>query len=99
MRLLDCLRKIQKLDRISLISKDDFSGSDFKLRGCKKILDKLSISPNEVIAIGDSPADKTMFQFAFKSIAINPKEGIEKYASFVIKNDLSNAITIIKNFL
>ena len=82
-------------DAIESISEENFSGPNFKLEDSKTILDKLNITPNEVVAIGDSPADKAIFEFAGKSIAINPKEGIEKYANYVINDDLSKAIDII----
>jgi len=84
-------------DSIDKISEEDFSGPNFKLEDAKVILDKLNITSNEVVAIGDSPADKTIFEFAIKSIAINPKKGIEKFADYVIKDDLSKAIDIINN--
>lgn len=83
-------------DTIVGISEEDFPGRDFKVIGVKEILQKLSIQPEEALAIGDSPADKTMFEFAGKSIAINSKEGIEKYADYVIENDLSKVIPIIE---
>ena len=62
----------------------------------KKILHKLSILKEETLAIGDSSADKSMFKFAGKSVAINPKNGIEKFTDFVIDNNLSKTIPIIK---
>lgn len=83
-------------DTIISISKEDFSGANFKLIDSKSILEKLGIKPENVIAIGDSPADEPLFKFAEKSIAINSKNGIEKYADFKIEGDLSKAIDIIK---
>jgi len=83
-------------NKIESISKEDFSGSNFKLEDSKAILDKLGIKQENVVAIGDSPADKIIFEFAKKSIAINPKEEIEKYADFQIKDDLSKAIDVLK---
>lgn len=83
-------------DTILSISEEDFPGSDFKVIGVKKILESLSILPDETIAIGDSPADKTMFEFVGRSIAINPKGGIEKFATYNIESDLSKAIEIIE---
>ena len=80
---------------IDSISEEDFSGPNFKLEDSKIILKNLDIISDEVIAIGDSPADKTIFEFAGKSIAINPKEGVGKYADYVINDDLSKAIDII----
>ncbi|MBU4069821.1 MAG: HAD-IB family phosphatase [Nanoarchaeota archaeon] len=83
-------------NKILSISEEDFSGSNFKLIDSKVILVRLGIKQENVIAIGDSPADKPLFDFAIKSIAINPKGGIEKNADFQIEKDLSKAIKIIK---
>ena len=80
------------------ISEEDFLGNDFKLLGVKKILQDLSISPETVVAIGDSPADKSIFAFAGKAIAINPKEGIETYADYVVQ-DLGEAREIIEQLI
>ncbi len=77
------------------ISEEDFSDSNFKVTGAKEILDEADILPDEALAIGDSPADKGIFEFAGKSIAFNPKSGIEEYADYVIKDSLANAIPII----
>jgi HAD superfamily phosphoserine phosphatase-like hydrolase len=83
-------------DVIAGISEEDFSTGDIKVDGVREILDELSIKPQEALAIGDSPADKTIFEFAGKSIAIHPKNGIEKYADYVI-GDLGEAIQIIRD--
>lgn len=83
-------------DTILGISEKDIPGNNFKVAGVSALLKKLSILPEDTVAIGDSPADKAMFEYAGKSIAINPKEGIEEYADFVINNDLSEAIKIIQ---
>lgn len=79
------------------ISENDFLGNNFKVEGVKKILEQLGISPEETIAIGDSPADKPMFEYAGKSIAINPKNGVEEFADYVIKDSLANAIPFIED--
>lgn len=84
-------------NKIISISENDFSGNNFKLIDSKSILDNLGIKSESVISIGDSPADKPLFEFAAKSIAINPKNGIEEFADFQIENDLSKAIEIIRN--
>lgn len=85
-------------ERLVGISEADIP-HNFKLRGIQKILEALSIKPNETLAIGDSPADKKIFKFSGASIAINPKNGIEKHATYVIKDDLRNAISIIQSLL
>ena len=51
------------------------------------------------MAIGDSPADKGMFELCAKSIAINPKEDIGEFADYVIKNDLPKAIPILEELM
>lgn len=83
-----------KGDYIDSISKNNFSGINFKLEDSKKILKKLKIKPSEIVALGDSPADKSIFDYSAKSIAINPKGGIEKSADYII-NNLNEAIDII----
>jgi phosphoserine phosphatase len=80
------------------ISEADYTHKDFKLYESKLILKSLGIKPSETLAIGDSPGDKSRFLYAGKSIAINPKEGIEQFADHVIGNDLSLVIPIIKSF-
>lgn len=84
--------------KIISISEADFSGKEHKLINIKKILSQYRINSDEVVAIGDSPADKMIFAFAAKSIAVNPKGGIESQADFVIKDDLSKAIDVLKSF-
>ncbi len=83
-------------DIIEGIAEEDFPGRQFKVIGVKRILDQLSIAPQDTLAIGDSPADKTMFELAGASIAINAKNGVEQFATFVIQNDLTKAIPIIE---
>lgn len=82
-------------DTIIGITENDFQGKNFKVNEVKAILNKLSIKSDETLAIGDSPADLKMFEFSGKSIAINPKGGIEKYTNFVIEDSLLNAIPLI----
>lgn len=82
-------------DSIVGISVNDFQGKDFKLIGVKKLLIDLRIQQEETIAIGDSPADIQLFEFARKSIAINPKGGIEKNVDCVV-HDLIEVIEIIE---
>ena len=79
------------------LSNEDFTSKSHKLDGIKKILKENKIDSTGIMAIGDSPADKPIFEFATKSIAINPKGDIENYADFVIKDDLSKVIKIIED--
>ena len=83
-------------NKIVSISEDDFSGNNFKLIDSKTILENLGIEAKNIISIGDSPADKPLFEFAEKAIAINPKNGVEEFADFEIEEDLSKAIEIIR---
>jgi phosphoserine phosphatase len=81
------------------ISEEDYPDLDFKLFETKKILEALNIDASETVAIGDSPGDKSRFEFAATSIAINPKGGIEAFADHVITDDLNQAIPIIRGLL
>lgn len=85
--------KISK-DKINGVTKKDFKRT--KLLGINEILNKLSIAEKDCLAIGDSQADKKIFELVGKSIAINPKESIEQFADYVIKTDLRKAIPIIE---
>ncbi len=92
-------RPIIKNGRIDSISEKEYTGLDFKVRDSKKILAELSIPHSSVIAIGDSPADKSIFDLAAISIAVDAKAGIEDYADYVIKSNLGEAIPIIENLM
>jgi len=75
---------------------EDFNGREFKVTGCQAIIDELGFKKENIIAIGDSPSDLGVFGLAEKTIAINPKGGIEKNATFVIEEDLTQAIDVLK---
>ena len=81
------------------IAEEDYPHPDFKLFETKKILEALNIDQAETVAIGDSPGDKSRFEFAATSIAINPKGGIEAFAGHIITDDLNKAIPIVKRLL
>jgi phosphoserine phosphatase len=83
-------------NKIQSISEEQFSSPNFKLEGVQQILASINILPAETVAIGDSPADRPIFEFAGTSIAINPRGGIEASADYVIKGDLNKAIKIIE---
>lgn len=78
------------------LSKEHSLKPSFKLDGCKAILDKLSIAPGQVVAFGDSLADKNVFEYAALSIAVSPVKGIERYADYIIRHDLKEAIPILE---
>lgn len=79
------------------ISEEQFTSKNYKIDGIKEILAKYNIDAIDTLAIGDSPADKNVFVFAGKSIAIDPKGNIADYADYVIDSDLSEAINIIES--
>ncbi len=81
-------------DVIMGIETEDFKGKSFKYDGCREIIEKLEISKNEILAIGDSPADSKIFELAGTKIVINPKGGIEKQADYVVE-DLFEVIEIV----
>jgi len=82
-------------DKIIGIDESDYPSDIFKISEPAILLQSMNILKDEVISIGDSPADRSIFDFSAKSIAINPRDGIEKYADYVIKDDLREAIKII----
>jgi len=59
-------------------------------------LENLNITKENIIALGDSPSDKKMFDLSAFSIAVNPKGNIAKYANVVVKDDLSKAVKILE---
>lgn len=81
------------------IAETDFRQPNFKVEGIKDILREHGIRSEECLAIGDSPGDKAMFEFVGKgrSVAIQPKGGIEEYTGHTIQN-LTETINIIKSF-
>jgi len=81
---------------IKQMTPKDLPERNYRVIRIKRLLDELSIHPQETLAIGDSPSDIKIFELAGTSIAINPKAGIEKFADYVIDNNLFQAISIIK---
>ncbi len=86
-------------NKIDSISKEDYPKVDFKLYGAKSLLEHINIKAEDVIAIGDSISDRSVFEFAYRSIAINPTYGIEKYADFIVSDSLIGAIDILSEFI
>jgi len=84
-----------KGDIIQGITESQFTGPNFKLEGVQKILAGTGLQPSETLAIGDSPADKQVFEFAGTSIAIHPKGDIGEFADYVVE-DLRDCIEIIE---
>lgn len=84
-------------DIIIGIELSDFKGKNFKVDGCKKIIERYNVEKDSVIAIGDSPSDLGVFSLAKTKIVINPKGGIEKYADFIVEKDLNEVIKFLEN--
>lgn len=71
----------------------------FKRRGAQLLLRKLGISGDEVVAIGDSPTDGELFQFSAVSIAVAPRGGVERLATWVVREDLREALPYLRSCL
>lgn len=81
------------------IELEDFSSRDFKVNGCIEIINRLGINKKDIIAIGDSPADLSVFNLASKKIVINGKGGIEKHADIVLTENLYELILKLNQIL
>jgi len=85
-----------KGDVIQGIELEDFASRDFKFTGCQNIINKLGVIKDDIVAIGDSPADLQVFGLAGTKVVINAKGGIEKEADLILKDDLSDLIPILR---
>lgn len=94
----DCFgsQPVMQGDTLVGISATDYPEGDFKLKPSLRILDSLHISSGEVLAVGDSPADKSRFEYAGIAVAIHPKGGIEQQADYIV-TDLREIIPIIES--
>ena len=79
-------------DTIIGIEIEDFVSRDFKVDGCRRIIESLSAEKENIYAIGDSPADRAVFGLAGNRIAINAKGGIEKDADIILQHSLKDLI-------
>lgn len=77
------------------ISEGDYSNDSFKITDCSSILESLGIPRDSTIAIGDSPADKSLFEYASISFVVEPKSGVEKYATYNVGDDLTKVVTTL----
>jgi phosphoserine phosphatase len=78
------------------IEMEDFLSRNFKAAGCKAILDSHGISKENVVAIGDAPADAAVFALSGLCIAVDPKGDIAEKAHHIVANDLTAVIEILK---
>lgn len=86
-------------DIITGIELSDFAGRDFKVVGCKKIIDKYKVEKDDIIAIGDSPADLPVFAVAGVKIVINAKNNVEKEADIVLNSKLTELMPVLGKIL
>lgn len=86
-----------KGEKILGITESSFSSLRLKPDGIQAIIAPMNLQKENIIAIGDSPADKGIFEMSGYKIAINPKGDIAQFADVVIENDLSKVIEIIKS--
>ena len=84
-------------EKILGITEASFPSQSFKIDGIQAIIAQMNLQKENIVAIGDSPADKGIFEISGYKIAINPKGDIAQFADVVIENDLSKAIEIIKS--
>jgi phosphoserine phosphatase len=82
-------------DVILGIEMEDFKGRSFKVDGCLDIIQKYNIKKENIVAMGDSPADLGIFELAKIKIAVNPKGGIEGHASYVVDDNLTDVINYL----
>ena len=75
---------------------EDFASRNFKVDGCQKIIDEIGAEKKDVLAIGDSPADRAVFSLADKRIVINPKGGTEQEADIILNSSLAELISILQ---
>lgn len=87
-----------QMDGESIVGIDEtaFSSKSFKIDGIKSILNRFHFAKDEIIALGDSPSDKEMFEMSSFSIAVNPKGNIAEFADVVVENDLQQVVSILK---
>lgn len=86
-------------DVIEGIEIEDFASRDFKVVGCRDIIEKYGTEKRDIIAIGDSPADKAVFELAGFRAVINAKGGIEDMADVVLGNSLAELIPHLEKIL
>lgn len=83
-------------DTIIGIEIEDFASRDFKVDGCRRIIDYIGAEKENIYAIGDSPADRAVFGLAGKRIVINAKGGIEKDANVILQHSLKELIPYLE---
>jgi HAD superfamily phosphoserine phosphatase-like hydrolase len=67
----------------------------FKIAGIEAVLQKYNFDQSQIMAMGDSPSDKGMFEMSGLKIAVNPKGDIAEFADYVVKDNLNKVIDIL----
>ncbi len=83
-------------DKILKLKKSSFSSLYFKKDGIKAIIDPMNLQKENIMAIGDGPGDKQMFEISGYNIAFNPQGGIENFTDIVVKGDLNKVVDVLK---
>lgn len=78
------------------IELEDFNGREFKVNGCKAIIEELGFEKKNIIALDDSPSGLGVFGLADTKIAINPKANLTEYSDYVVEEDLNQVVEILK---
>jgi HAD superfamily phosphoserine phosphatase-like hydrolase len=81
------------------IDESAFSSKSYKLDGIQAILKDLVVTSENIIALGDSPSDKGMFEFSNYAIAVNPKGNIADSADTVVEEDLNEAVKLLEELI
>jgi len=86
-----------QMDGVTIMGIDEsaFSSKSFKTDGIRTILKGLNVTSENIIALGDSPSDKGMFELSSYAIAVNPKGDIASSADVVIGADLNEAVKLL----
>ena len=105
-KLKDLRKKINALDNVGTSSSwpnniEAMAANVSKGQGLSKLCNILGIKPEEVIAIGDSENDLSMFQFAGLSVAMGNGEKIAKDNAMHITdtNDNNGVAKVIEKFI
>ena len=83
-------------EKIVELKRSSFSSLNFKKDGIEKIISSMNLSKENIMAIGDGPGDKQMFEISGYNIAFNPTGDIADFADEVVRDDLSKVIGLIK---
>jgi Cof subfamily protein (haloacid dehalogenase superfamily) len=104
--LSECRKKVSEISSVAITSSDikNFEVMNFavnKGQGVKLVAEKLNISKNETIAIGDNENDIQMFQYAGMKVAMgNAEVGVKKMADYItLKNDDNGVADTLNKYI